>query len=376
MGLGKATLITGVLAGSALLGGIAGFRSVTSDDRPAVAMSPAPQELDGIVVRERLELLPTGPDIGGYTLFEDRYTLVVMDSCVPRTVQFSAIAVGDTSRYEDYDFRVRPGDRVRVSVLPDGDLFKGVALIAYGDPSGAAQCDGVEAAFQAALREAERSMPLDQLLSLGWYAEQDAYLLRTLSSAELWEEYRDADALRESVRERLQAASPSTCPTGMENLELLNHAELIRASLLLDYIDNPENQRSIMEELAADRADTRTEYGGAFALQDGGLMRLRMASTCRGGCKDYEYSFPTVALRPNVALHYHNHTMPGFLEPDAAFRHDACPSPEISPGVGDLSVAQGAGSDGVVFSEEDAALGTVLYTDSGVLLDLGIRLLP
>ncbi len=140
----------------------------------------------------------------------------------------------------------------------------------------------------------------------------------------------------------------------------LSAVDLLRITLLLDTLAQPEPVRQLRRYVVADRADTASEYGGLCFLEEGTVTFQKFASQRQGGDNQYFWSGEMLQQRVLSLAVWHCHT------------NTNAETQPAGPGLDDIRHAAWHDYPGLVLSLlRDDGLNIDYYTPDGVVVDLG-----
>ena len=160
-------------------------------------------------------------------------------------------------------------------------------------------------------------------------------------------------------------ASPLMFPTfnntHLQFLARLGWSDMLAIECLLDGLRDRELVMEVFQQADADMADTRTEYGGVLAIEDGRLVALPFTPDLRLHDRKF-YSSEALIQRMYTGLfHYHFH---------AQQHHN---TDFAKPGLGDMAFAERLHASCLVFTFLDQdTLGLDYYQPDGMVVDLGV----
>lgn len=294
--------------------------------------------------------------------YMDNYIVTVLDDCTPYVIEFPDLSFfGEDSKYESLADEIELGDKVRLTMVEDPNNYgryfgTSIELLGKSEipercqffPSPDSQIGSVKH-----LRSSEE-----------WYLLQDAYLVDTMGAYDPALE--DQVELAKNLYERLFTVENTYCAAEPTDLFLLDHAELVRISLLLDYLEEPENRATLAAMIEEDFEDRLGEHGGRVLWDINGIEFKLIPNPVL----DY--------LEPDDErinhTYYMNHMDYRNMDCLAMFHFHAayddfnqpCPS-DI-----DVEVAIGSNIDGIMISrQQDSTFNVTFYSHSGTVIDLG-----
>ncbi len=183
---------------------------------------------------------------------------------------------------------------------------------------------------------------------------------------------RDRERLARSIASRLERLSHTSRPPSYPGAPddypedfagqqaKLSAVDLLRITLLLDTLDQPEPVRQLRRYIVADRADTASEHGGLCFLEGGAVTFRKFASQRQGGDNQYFWSGEMLQQRVLSLVLWHCHT------------NKNAETPPAGPGLDDMHHAAWHDYPGLVISLlRDDAVNIDYYTPDGIVVDLG-----
>lgn len=177
------------------------------------------------------------------------------------------------------------------------------------------------------------------------------------------------DTLYERLKDRphyQRTADPAdTRPKELleENAARLTRGDLLTALVLDDMIHDDTVRNAIFRQVAMDRADTTTEYGGVLSVDQAGAPRVTLYPPRpgqRAGDTQFIASDDMITQSDTSLAHYHFHVQ------EASYARYAGPSS------GDLEYACRSGRSCLVFTSiSDDTLAVDYYQPDGIVVDLG-----
>ena len=304
---------------------------------------------------------------GNFPPYVDNYVVTVLEDCTPYVIELPDLSfLGEESRYESLAEEIGLGDKVRITMVEDNGRYFGTSIELLGKSEIPERCPFFPS------QDSRVGSVRDLESSKDWYLLQDAYLIDTMTAHN--PSLTDRDGLAQHLYDRLSSVDdkyftlndhPDAKPT---NIFLLDHAELIRLSLLFDYFDEPANRTGLGAMLDEDHEYKLGEHGGRVLWdpREGLEFKLILNPVLEYVESDNEI--------PPDAIYYFNHLDYRGMEVLAMFHFHAMypeynagwPSPE------DVAGAISSNTDGVMVSRQpDSTLNVTFYTNGGVMINLG-----